>query len=562
MKKFLKVGVVAVMSVLALNSCNCFKKVSNKIDTVGVSSSPAILSLKGSTVDATYTLDIPAKVFAKTAILKITPVLKYADGEIVGTPKFLQGEKVSDNYQVVAWSTPSKVTQSVSFDYIPAAKRSTLFLKVEAMCSKEGTADTSEEFVALPDDIFVAEGISTVQLLADDFAKLAIAPDNFKRITTVTEEAHIMYTINSAVVRNQALSTEELATLQNFIKENEGAYRRTVSNVTAKAYASPDGPLNFNDELSVNRGKSTDKAITSKFKKDDTPYKGLEIDALGEDWEGFKALVQASDIDQKDLILQILAMTSDPQKRDAEIKNLSAVFKVLAEKILPELRRSKLQVNVDIEGLSDDEIKAKVNGDINSLKLEELLYSATLFTDNATKAKVYATATKQFASDFRGWNNLGVILAREGEINEAKGSFAKAAQLNSSSNEVINNLGAVALFEGNTAEAKKYLSSISTSDSKYNMGLVNLQEGNYDAAVKVLNGYNLAVAEFCNGNISQAKSILSKEDSASASYLKAIIAAREGNQSGVTSNLEDAIAKDSSFEAKAKEEVEFINFEI
>ncbi|MFI3322563.1 MAG: hypothetical protein R3Y50_08585 [Rikenellaceae bacterium] len=561
MKKFLKVSMMAVMAAFVLTSCNCFKKITKNIDTLGITCSPAVLTLKGATVDASYTVEVPAKVFAKTGLIKVTPVLKYDGGEIVGTPKYLQGEKVNDNYQVVAWKTPTTVTQTASFVYQPEAKRSTLVLRIAGKCCKD-CSDSSEEFVEYSEEIVVAEGVSTVQLMADDFAKLAIASDNFKRITTISEEANIMYAINSSVVNSKQLSNEDLQTLQDFIKENEGAYRRTVSDVYAKSYASPDGPLNYNDKLSVKRSETTKTAVEKEFKKDETPYKALQVDALGEDWEGFKELVEASNIEQKDLILQILAMTSDPQKRDAEIKNLSAVFNVLAEKVLPELRRSKLQVNVDVEGLSDQEIKDLVNGDINSLKLEELLYGATLFSDNATKAKAYKAVTTNFPNCYRGWNNYGVILAWEGEVNEAKSAIAKAASLNASSNEVINNLGCIALFEGNMSEAKKYFSSISTPESTYNMGLVNLQEGNYDAAVKTLSGYNLAVAQFCNGNIAAAKSTLSGEVSAEALYLKAIIAAREGNASDVTTNLNGAISLDASYAEKAKNEVEFLKYDI
>ena len=221
------------------------------------------------------------------------------------------------------------------------------------------------------------------------------------------------------------------------------------------------------------------------------------------------------------------------------------------------MRRSKLIMNVDIEGLSDEEIVAAINNDVNSLKLEELLYGATLVEDNATKAKVYTAATKKFPDCWRAWNNLGVVLAKEGQVNEAKSAIAKAAQLNSSAPEVANNLGVIALFEGNKAEAKKYFSAIDTPEAKYNMGLVNLAEGNYEAAVKVLKGYNLAVAEVCNGNIVNAKNILSRMDDAKANYLKALIAAKEGNQSGVVSNLEAAISEDPSYAEQAINEVEF-----
>lgn len=557
MKKFVKVGLVLATFALVLTSCNCFKKVSKKVDQVEVSCTPTILSLKGNTVTATYTVEIPSKFFVKTAVVKITPVLVYEGGELLGTPKYLQGEKVKDNYQVISYTQGGNMSQTVTFPYKPEAKRATLELRLEAKCCKNCEKKPGE-FIALPHSLIVAEGISTIQLLADDFAELAIAPDNYKRVTTITDEAKVMFLINRAEVRPNQLTTDEIKTLQNFIKENHNQPRKTLSDLYTKAYASPDGPLSLNDKLSVERGKNTHTALSRKFKKDKMPVDTkFEVDALGEDWEGFQELVAASDIPQKDVILQILQMYSDPVKRDAEIKNMSQVFSILAEKILPELRRSKLIMNVDIEGLSDEEIKAAVSSNISSLKLEELLYAATLYTDNATKTKAYKEVTVKFPECYRGWNNLGVILAKEGKINEAKSAIAKAASLNSSSQEVANNLGVVALFEGNTAEAKKYFSAINTPAAKYNMGLVNLAEGNYEAAVKTLKGYNLAVAETCNGNLTNAKTILARDNSAQACYLKALIAAKEGNQSGVISNLESAISQDASYATTATTEIEF-----
>ena len=557
MKKFVKVGLVLAASALVLTSCDCFKKLSKKADAVAVSCTPSILSLKGDNVTATYTVEFPAKYFVKNAVVKITPVLKYEGGEIAGTPKFLQGEKVKDNYQVISYQNGGSMSQTVTFPYKPEAKRSVLELKVEAKCCKDCNAKP-KEFVALPQNVVVAEGISTIQLLADDFAQLAYAKDEYKRITTETNEANIMFQINRANVRPDQLSSEQVKALQNFIIENSDQPRRTLSDLYTKAYASPDGPLAFNDKLSQQRGENTHSALVKKFKKDKMPVEPkFDVDALGEDWEGFKEVVAASNIPEKDVILQILQMYSDPEKRDQEIKNMTSVFNVLAEEILPELRRSKLIMNVDIEGLSDEEIVAAINNDVNSLKLEELLYGATLVEDNATKAKVYTAATKKFPDCWRAWNNLGVVLAKEGQVNEAKSAIAKAAQLNSSAPEVANNLGVIALFEGNKAEAKKYFSAIDTPEAKYNMGLVNLAEGNYEAAVKVLKGYNLAVAEVCNGNIVNAKNILSRMDDAKANYLKALIAAKEGNQSGVVSNLEAAISEDPSYAEQAINEVEF-----
>ena len=280
-----------------------------------------------------------------------------------------------------------------------------------------------------------------------------------------------------------------------------------------------------------------------------------DIAAYGEDWEGFKELVSASDIKDKDLILQVLAMYDNPVKRDEEIRNMSSVFDVLAKEILPQLRRTKLSADVDIEGRTDAEILAAVSGNIDVLNEEEMLYGATLTGDAALKIKAYKAAATKFNSA-RGYNNMGVVLGQTGKAGEAKSAIEKAATL---SNDPIisNNLGVLALMNGDVAKAKSYLSALSIPQARKSMGLVNLAEGNYAEAARALDGYNLAVAEVLNGNLAKAKSVLSGDNSAQADYLKAIIAMREGNSSSAIANLKSAISKNSAYKAKAVKDVEF-----
>ncbi|MFI3267966.1 MAG: tetratricopeptide repeat protein, partial [Rikenellaceae bacterium] len=467
MKKFAKLGLALAVFAMTLTSCNCFKKVEKRVDELSVTCNPTVLSLQGDLVSATVTVNVPATFFQKTATVKITPVLTYEGGEILGTPKFVQGEKVKDNYQVVPYSTASTISHTFSFPYTEDARLSVLELRLEAKCTKD-PVNKPKDFIALSDAIEVANGVSVIQTLADDFAQLAFCADNFKRVTTISKEANVMFDINRANVKSNQLTSDEIKELQDFIIENVDDPKKTLSDLYTKAYASPDGPLSFNDKLSQDRGKNTHTAVEKQFKKDKMPVEPkFDVDALGEDWEGFKELVAASSIPEKDVILQILNMYSDPARRDAEIKNMTSVFTILAEKVLPELRRSKLIQSVEVQGLTDDELRAAVAGDINSLSLEELLFAATLYTDNATKEKIYTTATKNYDGCYRAWNNLGVIYAQEGDVNEAKNCISKAAKLNSSSPEVANNLGVIALFEGNEAEAKKYFTSISIPEAKY-----------------------------------------------------------------------------------------------
>ena len=310
--------------------------------------------------------------------------------------------------------------------------------------------------------------------------------------------------------------------------------------------------MKFNDELSKKRSESGQEAIAKKLSSVNPKY---DIAAYGEDWEGFKELVSASDIEDKDLILQVLAMQDNPVKRDEEIKSMTAVFEVLAKEILPQLRRTKLIADVDIEGRTDAEIKEAAAKNIDVLSEEEMQYAATLTDDNAAKLKAYEAAASKYNS-VRGYNNAGVILAKEGKLAQAKAQLDKAAAMSKDA-AITNNLGVVALMNGDLATAQKYLSALNTADSKANMGLVNLAEGNYAEAAKTLSGYDLAVAEVLNGNLSKAKSILAGENSADADYLKAVIAMREGNSSAAMSNLKSAVAKDPSMKDQAVNDVEF-----
>ncbi len=549
MKRLVKVSLILSCMALVLSSCNCYKKMLKKVDTVQTSCTPAVLSLKGSTVTADIKVTFPPKYFDEVAVLKVTPVLVFEGGEIAGTPKFVQGENVKDNYTVIPWKTGGSYTQTVTFPYDPKARLSTLELRMESKCSNKCSKKYREfiPFAAMP----VAQGISTVQNDADQTSYLAYMPDNFKKVTTISQDAEILYQINKANVRKNQLTTDQIKMLNDFVKENADKEKVTLGNIAAKGYASPDGPVKFNDELSKKRSE-TGKEAYSKQLGMDAKY---DIAAYGEDWDGFKELVEKSDIKDKELILQVLQMYSSPVKRDEEIKNMSSVFKVLAEEILPQLRRTKLVATADVQSKTDAELKAAVDQNVNSLDLEEMMYAATLYKKNSEKAMIYEAAAKKY-NDARAYNNLGVALAKQGKFDQAKKALDQAAKLQSAP-EISNNLGVVALAQGNVAEAKKYLSSLNTKDAKRNMALVELAEGNYSEAAKGLSGYNLAVAEVANGNLAKAKTALAKEKSADADYLRAVIAMREGDSKAAIANLKSAFSKKKSLKEKAKTDVEF-----
>lgn len=547
MKRFAKAGLMLATMALVLAGCNCYNRLSRKVNTVGVTCTPQVLVVKGGNITTDVTVTFPAKYVKNNTVIRVTPVLEFEGGKLEGTPKFVQGAGVKDNYTVIN-AAGGSYTQTVAFPYEERASICTLKLVFDALCG------CHKEFLPIT-TLTVAQGASNIVQNADLGSFMSVMPDNFKRVTTNTHQADLMYQINSSQVRNVALSSEQIKLFEQFLKDVEQDPRTTLAGVHSKGYASPDGPQKFNDELAGARSKSAKTAVDKQLKK-----KGVDvnIDAApyGEDWDGFKSLVQASNIADKDLILSVLNMYSSPVQREEQIKNMSQVFDVLKKDILPQLRRSQLVANADVKGKTDAELRAAVANNINSLNVEEMLFAATLF-DNKESINIYKAAADKY-NDVRAVNNMGVALARDGQYAKALEAFKKASTMGSAP-EVSNNLGVMAILDGKTEEAKRYINSLSGENARANQGLISMVEGDYAAAARSLNGYNLAVAELANNNLAAAKSALGNLNTAQAEYVRGIIAMREGNPTQALNNLNSAFAKEPSLKARAMNDIEFLS---
>lgn len=543
-------GLVLATMMLLLVGCNPYSKMQKNVGKINVTATPEVLMLKGTTVDADITYNFPKKYFEKEMILKVTPVLVFEGGEIVGTPKFFQGDKVKDNYTVVSKKNGGVFTQMVSFPYDERAKISTLVLRVEGRKADQCSGKKYKTFGEFG-SIVVAQGINTLQSLAW-MPYMVLMESGYKRVNTISENADIRYLINSPEVRKNQLTQDQVKMFEKFVRENTGKENVTMGAVYAKGYASPDGPEKFNDKLSAERSKTGEKAIKGQLKGVDLKY---DAAAYGEDWDGFRKLVEASNMADKDLILQVLSMYESASQREQEMRNLASVYGELRDKILPELRRTQLQANADVVGLSDEEIIVEVNKGNTSLRLDEMLHAATLVEDNGKKIEIYQMAARQY-NDAAAYNNLAVAYMWTGDVASAKKAIDNAARL--TSNTIItSNLAAVAIAEGDLATAKKYLSALNSDEARMNKGLIALWEGDYVAATRDLKGYNLAVVEILNGNYANAKAVLGNKNCADCEYLRAVIAMREGESQNAMAYLRNAISMKAELREAAKMNVEF-----
>ena len=553
MTKKLYLPLLMAMVVALFSSCS---KKMGPLSADYFTVTPQVLEAVSGKVPATINGKFPEKYFNKKAVVEVTPVLKWNGGEAKGQPATFQGEKVEGNNQSISYKMGGSYTMKTSFDYVPEMAKSELYLEFKATIGKKE--------VTIP-AVKIADGvISTSELVNNTLgnANPALGEDAFQRIIKEKHDANIMFLIQQANIRSS-----ELKTAKEFNKEvanvNEAANKK-ISNIEVSAYASPDGGVSLNTTLAENREGNTTKMLSKDLKKAkiDAP---IDAKYTAQDWEGFQELVSKSNIQDKELILRVLSMYQDPAQREQEIKNISSVYKTLADEILPQLRRSRLTLNYEIIGKSDEEIAKLASSNPSELNVEELLYAATLTNDPAKQEAIYTQATKQFPNDYRAFNNLGKLAYQAGNVDKAESYFKKAASVNASP-EVNMNLGLISLIKGDKAAAETYFGKAAgTKELGESMGNLYIAQGQYERAVNSFGDSktnSAALAQILAKDYNKAKNTLANVERPDAytDYLMAVLGARTNNSSMVTSSLKSAVAKDPSLAKKAATDLEFAKY--
>ena len=538
MKKGLFLSLVAAVAILA----SCSKSLP-KPDDLTVNPSP--LEKVGSKVNADITGTFPQKKFAKKGVLVVTPVLKYGDKEQLGEPQTYIGESAKENGKTVNYAKGGTYSQSCSFDYEPAMRKCELYLRFEGKIGKKE--------IEIP-DMKIADGMVATSELADARDNNSVCtPDKFQRV------------IQQANLRSSETGSDAVKNLQAAIKDAKDNEKKEINKIEVSGYASPDGGMSLNENLAKNRQSAAANFLKQDLKKNKV-NKAIESNITAEDWEGFQKAMEESNMRDKDLVLRVLSRYSDPEEREAQIKNLSSVYGTIAEEILPALRRSRLVLTTDLIGKSDAEIKKLAKEDPAQLSVEELLYAATLTNDDAEKMAIYQKAADLYG-DYRAWNNMGQIYFKKGNLAEARRCYGKALEIEPNNPDVNYNAGLAAMAEGDLAKAEEHFGKAAGTQGDLDaaMGTLYTQKGDYAAAKKAYGdkaSNNAAVQQILNEDYAGARQTLDnvKEPNATTAYLKAIVGARTNDKNAVYSNLKEAVAKDANLKKRAAEDIEFAKF--
>ena len=545
---------LSAISLLALTSCSKLGTLSSNNFTV----TPNPLETHLGKVPATINGTFPEKYMKKKAVVSVVPQLRFGNGQVVnGNSATFQGEKVEGNDQTISYKVGGNYTMKTSFDYVPAMEKSELYLTFNAKIGNR--------IVKVP-DVKVATGVLATSELYKSTVKSAsacVAPDSFKRITKLKQEANIKFLIEQATLRKSELKNNSVKEFVSLLKDiNKDKEGKAIDNVEVSAYASPDGGMTLNDKLAKQR-----KAVSQKYANDQLKSAKVNttVDAkyTAEDWDGFQQLVSASNIQDKDVILRVLSMYNDPEVREKQIRNISAAYRELADEILPQLRRSRLIINYQTIGRDDNQIQSTFESDPSKLSVEEMLYAATLKDNVNDKENVYKKTTELYPNDYRAYNNVAAMEYAKGNTAEARNYIKKALNVKSNAPEANANLGLIALHDGNIQEAQNYIAKSSNANGFDEvLGNLNLAKGDYSEAQKNLgeiNSNSAALAQILNKNYSSAEVTLKNvaNPDAMTDYLKAVLNARMGNNSEASKCLSNAIAKDPTLAQYAANDLEF-----
>ena len=562
--KFLRTIGAGLSVAVILTSCDGLGKMLKKQKDIKYTVSPNPIEMHGDSIQFSVSGKFNPKLFAKKVTLTLTPVVKGNGGEKALKPVVLVGEKATGSGQKIGYASGGTFNYtSEKFAYEPYMRNA----KVEVRAV--GTVKKKEKKF---DPVELAEATMVTSLLVRNDEKGIMGKDAFVKTVPVNQTTHIYYTISSSAVRPAEMKSEEMKAVNAFINQNLSSPWYEFKGINVSAYASPDGETEKNENLAKDRAKTGSVAVMSEFNKNKNKAitfgktkEQYQVGTTKEDWEGFKQLMEQSTMADKDLILRVLTMYSDPEQRRKEIKNLSKTYVELAEKVLPKLRRSEITINVDKKSRTDEQITKLMTSNPDSLSIEELLYGANLTNDLNTKVQVYTSAEKQYATDWRAANNLGVALLMQNKVSEADAAFKRASAINASQAEVNNNLGIIEAKNGNRVAAMDlYKKAGGAPETKYNMGILEVRNGKYSDAVANFGeykGHNKALAQLLAGTptaVNETIDASNEKEMGYSYYLKAVAAARGGNNADVISNLKTAIEKDGALKAYAKDDVEFV----
>ena len=559
MKKLNKFFILII--ILAFQSCG-ITKMQTSYKTVKYKVSPSVLETHGKQVKVKIDGEFPPKYFAKKALMTITPVITSELGQKELNPIRLQGEEFTggkESWQkgdkTIFYEAGGKFKYEDQIAYDENLNISKLVLKASIESQNSLMKEEGRKIYNL-DPITIAEGIITTSERVHDNEEVANTNHGYEHVTILEEKATIYFLVNQSNIRTTEKSDSDIKSLKEFISNGYKTH-----SIEIISYASPEGSINTNDNVSKDRMRTTvnyTKRLLKKLKVDGAMNDDLYTEtSVGEDWDGFESILKKSQIKDKRKINNIIKSVQDVELREQQIRDLSEIYDAVKNDVLPQLRKATIIIRSFEPKKNDEEIKLLSTSDPEKLTLNELLFSATLTNKLDEKKNIYNSVIN-LHNDWRGYNNLACLYIIENKLEEAKKQLDIAASItnNKLQSDILTNKGIIESRKGNLKIAQKLYNQANTSE--LNQAILDIRKGEYNKAARFYKNktnFNATLSKILNGN----NNSLCNEKNAECYYLNAIALNRKGDLKASINYLNLAIERDSKYRLEAKNDLEFLN---
>ena len=526
-----------------LTSCG-LSNMASKYESVNINVTPPTLQAHAGNVEVNIDASFPEKYFAKTSTVEFTPVLISSEGEKKFKSIVIQGEEATGGEATVFYTTGGKFSYQDKIPYTNDMMESKLELRAIGKSKDKELAFDSRT---------IANGVLATSTRVQNTEDLSFAKSNYEKETILEESAIIYFLVNQSNVRTTEKSDDDIRRLEEF-----ASLGNKTHSIEVKSYASPEGSVDLNDNVSDKRAASTLRFLKKMLKKanlDGVDNKDLYTEVSeGEDWEGFNKLMRNSDIKDRRRITKIVNSVEDLEKREQAIRDMAEIYDAIEKDVLPQLRKAKITIRSFEPKKSDSLILELAKNNAAALDMKELLYSASLTDDIDQKISIFNSAS-EIHNNWKGYNNIACLMLENNRLNEAKKYLSKAEKLNNTASNIQNNKAVIAAWEGDLELAKKLYNKGATTKNK---ALLDLRTANYKKASRFFknkNTHNAALAKMLNGQNSTCN-----ENTAECNYLNAISYARSANEDMMIKSLKSAITKNIKYKEEAKKDLEFVNY--
>jgi tetratricopeptide (TPR) repeat protein len=538
---------VLVFAIL-ISSCG-IDKMASKYETVDYTVAPSPLETHGGEIALNLDGVFATNYFAKKATVTLTPVLVYPNGETAFKTITIQGEEATGGEATIFYSTGGDFKYQDAMEYNSAMINSTLELRAVAKLK-------DKEKVLGPKTI--ANGVLATATRVLDNEDIATASHGYEHETILEETATIYFLVNQSNIRTTEKSNDDIKRLKEFA--NNGYKTHSIE---IRSFASPEGSVNINDNVSDNRLQSTlnyTKKLLRSLKVDGASNNELYTESsLGEDWTGFESLVQASGIRDKRRINKIVNSVEDLELREQQIRDLAEIYNALENNILPQLRKAIIIIRSFEPKKTDEEIaNLLIASDWKELDVKEALYGVSIGVENNPSDKeVWINMYEQISinhNDWRGYNNIACLYLADGNLSKAMVYLEKAESLVGLNSDILTNKGIIYARKGELTTAQKLFDQANTTEN--NQAILDIRKGEYKKAgrfFKNRKSHNAALAQLMSGK----NNINCNESTAACHYLNAISSARSGNTDAAIKSLTNAITANANYKAEAAIDLEF-----